>query len=592
MFAKDETRPTGHHRHPMAIAAALGAAVLAFTGALVLPARLVSPSAASPRLASGWERGLTLTDWTSDGLDSAGGALDGAMSVGADRVVLTPTLYVPDTSSAAIAPDPERTVTTAALTAGIREARGRGLAVTLKPHIDVADGTPRTDIAPADPAAWLAAYSVRLLGYARLAQRTGVDTFVVGDELSGLDGDSDAWRAIVAAVRAVFPGHVTYAANWDRAAAVDWWDAVDAIGVDAYMPLTDADHPGAAQLDAGWVAARAQLAALHAQWNRPVLLTEIGYPDRVGAARAPWDPATAAAPDPAQQAAAVDAAFRALGREPWIAGAYWWDWPVDADAVSSYALRGRAAASVLAAWQAAGGPPRAAGIVPDAPPLLALGLAGALVALTAFWFGTARNRTLTWSAEDAARVLLAALRVHDPDAATHSLRVGQLAGATARRLGLPGSEVQELRCLGELHDVGKLRVPAAILLKPGRLTPPEREVARRWGAWSAELVGQLPELAGSAVVLELACQMDGETPLAAQIIAACDAFDAMTHRRPYRPAVPARVVLAALKADTRFDPRLIAALSAVAATIPVEPSPAPSVPLSRAAAAMAAAARA
>jgi HD-GYP domain-containing protein (c-di-GMP phosphodiesterase class II) len=127
---------------------------------------------------------------------------------------------------------------------------------------------------------------------------------------------------------------------------------------------------------------------------------------------------------------------------------------------------------------------------------------------------------------------------------------------------MPAQRAQLLQRLGAMHDVGKLRMPLEILHKPGRLTAEERAVARRWGAWRAELVAHAPGLTDAAFLLDRACRLDDATPLEAQVLAACDAFDSMTHRCPFRPAIQRQAVLAALSADRRLDPRIVAAIEA------------------------------
>ena len=111
----------------------------------------------------------------------------------------------------------------------------------------------------------------------------------MGTELSRVDDDAAYWRGLVGSVRGVFRGRLTYAANWDDLDQT-WLDAVDVIGVDAWIPLTTSDNPSEAELVSGWDLPKAALHAVHARWDKPVLLTEIGYGARTAAARQPWRP--------------------------------------------------------------------------------------------------------------------------------------------------------------------------------------------------------------------------------------------------------------------------------------------------------------
>src|SRR5699024_7171608 len=117
------------------LALLVGAVAMIAAGSLVLPRSPDAPAAPSPRLGDGWQRGVAVTDWTSYGLGSgeAREAFDDAIAVGADRVVLSPTLLVADPHSDTIAPDGRVTVADSALRDAIGAARARGLAVTVKP---------------------------------------------------------------------------------------------------------------------------------------------------------------------------------------------------------------------------------------------------------------------------------------------------------------------------------------------------------------------------------------------------------------------------------------------------------------------------
>ena len=165
-----------------------------------------------------------------------------------------------------------------------------------------------------------------------------------------------------------------------------------------------------------------------------------------------------------------------------------------------------------------------------------------------------------------------------PRMARHHRAVAELAATLAGRIGLHGEDLHAVVRAAELHDVGKVFVPDTILDKPGKLSADELELMRRHaiGGWlilheSAEpdpiarLVRSSHErwdgtgypdgLSGDAI------------PLGARIITICDAYDAMTHDRPYRPARSVAEALEELRrgAGVRYDPTLVAVfVSAVA----------------------------
>ena len=167
----------------------------------------------------------------------------------------------------------------------------------------------------------------------------------------------------------------------------------------------------------------------------------------------------------------------------------------------------------------------------------------------------------------AANAAIAALALHDPDTAEHCLRVAGLARRLGEQLELSAPELDELELAGVLHDIGKLRLPTAILRKQGRLTDGEWQLMHRHPTWGAELVAELPGLRELAPVVAAHHERhDGhgypnklagpDIPLPARIIAAADACDAMTAQRPYRPAVSRTQAARELRAcaGTQFDP--------------------------------------
>jgi HD domain len=141
-----------------------------------------------------------------------------------------------------------------------------------------------------------------------------------------------------------------------------------------------------------------------------------------------------------------------------------------------------------------------------------------------------------------------ALEAHDPYVDGHSRRVARHATMVARKLGLPADEVAKVGRAAAVHDVGKLRLPREILMKPGTLTAAEFEVLKRHSTEGAEMVACLGDPELTAIVRHHHERLDGsgypaglrgaEIPLGARIIAVADTFDAITSARPYRP--PAR----------------------------------------------------
>jgi putative two-component system response regulator len=146
-------------------------------------------------------------------------------------------------------------------------------------------------------------------------------------------------------------------------------------------------------------------------------------------------------------------------------------------------------------------------------------------------------------------ILSLALTVEARDAYTqgHCARLAAYGVALGQALGLDGEDLAALRRGGYLHDIGKIAVPDAVLLKPGPLTEAEREVVKRHPVIGDELCGRLRLLANVRPIVRHHHEcLDGsgypdalrgqDVPLLAQIVSVVDLFDAMTTDRPYRRA--------------------------------------------------------
>ena len=207
-----------------------------------------------------------------------------------------------------------------------RDARARGMRVLWKPHIWVGGGSWTGEIAmkgEADWAAWWKSYRRYVLHHALLARWAGADLFCVGVELSKTIGREAEWRDLIAAVRLVYPGPVTYAANWyGDLETVRFWDQLDYVGVDAYFPLAAAPGADRAALLKGAQEVAGRLARAARRSGRPVLLTEVGFAARREAWMSPHLEGGEYSED--DQATAYEALFGALGRQPWLAGTFLW----------------------------------------------------------------------------------------------------------------------------------------------------------------------------------------------------------------------------------------------------------------------------
>lgn len=237
-----------------------------------------------------------------------------------------------------------------------RQADSLGMKLLIKPQIWVR-GSWSAEIGfatEADWQTWEAGYRDLALFYARLSAEIGAPLFVVGAELGPAVRTREAfWRDLIAEIRTVYDGDLTYAANWhDDFEHVPFWDALDAVGVQAYFPLSEADAPSVETLRAGWARHEASLQAVHERTGKPVLFTEIGYRDVGHAAARPWEwPERHAIPDAdeALQARLYTAFFEEIWPEPWLAGALLWKFypPSERDHAGDFTPQGKLAEKVI-----------------------------------------------------------------------------------------------------------------------------------------------------------------------------------------------------------------------------------------------------
>ena len=189
----------------------------------------------------------------------------------------------------------------------------------------------------------------------------------------------------------------------------------------------------------------------------------------------------------------------------------------------------------------------------------------------------------------ATNALLKVLGEREPDLHEHLHNVAHLTVGVGVALGLAPHELDEARRVAELHDIGKVALPDLILRKPGPLTAAERAFVEQHTVIGERILAAAPALRAIGRIVRASHERwdgagypDGlageQIPIAARIVAACDAYDAMTSVRPYKGAIAPEAALAELHrcSGTQFDPAVVAAFAA--ATAPPLSSSAPAGP--------------
>lgn len=168
--------------------------------------------------------------------------------------------------------------------------------------------------------------------------------------------------------------------------------------------------------------------------------------------------------------------------------------------------------------------------------------------------------------------LVSLVDLRDAYTGSHSTRVGELTRATALRLGLPDTQLDNVVMAALLHDIGKVGVPDHVLLKRGKLTPEEFDHVRKYPELGWMALKNIEDFKPiSLIVLHHHERMDGggypgglkgtAIPLGSRIIAVADSYDALTTDRPYRPARTKQQAIDELIrcVDTQFDSRVLTA---------------------------------
>jgi hypothetical protein len=256
---------------------------------------------------------------------------------------------VQETAQSTDIPFETTTVSDDELRWAIRRSHELGLQVCVKPVVNVADGTWRAHIGflspdvPGEPTwgEWFASYERFVVHAARIAAEEGAAMLCVGCEMVRTDEREAEWRHLIAAVRDVYQGTVTYNCDKYQEDRLTWWDAVDVISSSGYYPTGQWEQ----QLD--------RIEAVVRREEKPFFFAEAGCPSRDGSPARPNDWTLAGAPSEAAQADYYREMFAAAERRDWVGGFLLWDWPAHlydrstASQNTDYCPYGKQAADVM-----------------------------------------------------------------------------------------------------------------------------------------------------------------------------------------------------------------------------------------------------
>jgi hypothetical protein len=190
---------------------------------------------------------------------------------------------------------PTSSPTEAALHRTFRQARELGLRSMFFPTINLRDEADnekwwRGNIHPSDWDLWWKNYTAFNVHLAAIAQEEGVEWYSLGTEMASTHPFPDQWRALAAAVRKVYKGKLVYSVNFDSHDTFTFGDCLDVIGMNTYDPIAKhEEYPAPDQIRDAWWWIVYKARTLHARFDRPVMITEVGYPSVAHAHVGPWD---------------------------------------------------------------------------------------------------------------------------------------------------------------------------------------------------------------------------------------------------------------------------------------------------------------
>jgi hypothetical protein len=308
-------------------------------------------------------KGMNINAWSSDAYSSSdfGKSMKNLRNLGANWVSISVFEFMQTKNSNNISPISNTTWPATAsfpsLRHAIKEAKSLGMKVSLRPIIDVLDGTWRGKIQPENWTKWFINYQAIIHKYAVLSQEENVNLFVVGTEIASSQPYTTEWETIISDTRVYFHGPITYAANWNQVNpyGVDdltFWDKLDYIGVDAYYPLTNSNcNPTVDDLKNGWSSWTGKLEQLHQASGKEIFFNEIGYKSVNGTNFQPSNWRFLGKIDLDEQARCYQATLQVFQNQSWFKGWFWWTWEVNPNAGGpsdrGYTPQGKPAENIL-----------------------------------------------------------------------------------------------------------------------------------------------------------------------------------------------------------------------------------------------------
>jgi hypothetical protein len=220
-------------------------------------------------------------------------SVDAIAEMGANALIVLTPMFQERIDSSDIRFVSDKCATDEQLIAILKRGREHGLHTTLLPIVLIelpGERDWRGVIKPKDWDRWWETYEAFTDRFVNVANTADVDMLVVGSELNSTEGMLDRWQGVIERVHDEFKGEIAYSANWDRYEKIKFWPMLDVMCVSSYFELRR-DDPEAAEDDLveAWANERDRLLRFAEKWEKPLLLSEVGYPSVPWASAHPWN---------------------------------------------------------------------------------------------------------------------------------------------------------------------------------------------------------------------------------------------------------------------------------------------------------------
>lgn len=333
-----------------------------------IPVLTLTPS--SPRAAChlkkrNFETGVAFPQWNSMAYSESDtiwlrGLRDIRTQTSACWIELPVLFFQPSLTSTTVTTTQQSTPTLTSFSYGVHAARALGYHVFVTPLLTVGGPQPWSGAISfttfQQEQQWFEDYWQALKPYAEVAAQAGVEQLALGTEYEWLQkfAPDTLWNELIAHLRSVFPGTLTYDMNWTTLQSPPraWMRNANLkmIGISAYLPIINTpERIDPKQIRVLWKnTVKLALDTFATKVGKPIFISEIGYRNSTDALYHSWESTSTAPPDPQEQAAACDAALANVIPDSRIAGIFFWGW----DDVGAFRLSGQTAVAALHTWYA------------------------------------------------------------------------------------------------------------------------------------------------------------------------------------------------------------------------------------------------